>query len=70
MDPLDPPRYGSTAHHTEPNSPYTLREEFHDEPTDGSVEVDSLDDEYEMSLSELLYSSSSYHAIVKPGMYD
>jgi hypothetical protein len=31
------------------------------------IDDDSLDEEYEMSLTELLYSSASYHAIVKPG---
>lgn len=56
--------YGSTGgQQEEPESPYHLQEN-----QDNAVEAESsLDEEYEMSLTELLYSSSSYHAIVKPG---
>jgi ketosteroid isomerase-like protein len=28
---------------------------------------DEMDEQYDMSLTELLYSSSSFHAIAKPG---
>lgn len=59
--------YGSTGRHEEPESPYHLQENQEQKDND---EESSLDDEYEMSLTELLYSSSSYHAIVKPGMMD
>jgi hypothetical protein len=48
--------YGAAVHvHADPASPYHLQD---------------LDEEYEMSLNELLYSSSSYHAIVKPGTFE
>lgn len=57
--------YGSTGRHEEPESPYHLQEN-QEAGHDGDAES-SLGDEYEMSLTELLYSSSSYHAIVKPG---
>lgn len=62
-----PQEYGSTSqqqHHEEPASPYHLQENQEE-----TAQVDELDEEYEMSLTELLYSSSSYHAIVKPGVY-
>jgi len=68
--PHEESQYGSTGRHDEPASPYHLQENQEEEqPTvgdDGDAES-NLDDEYEMSLTELLYSSSSYHAIVKPG---
>lgn len=42
----------------------------HDAHSDDEGDDSSVDDEdeNEMSLAELLYSSSSYHAIVKPGV--
>lgn len=63
--PHDDSNYGSTSPQEEPASPYHLQEtqEEQHRPDDES----SLDEEYEMSLTELLYSTSSYHAIVKPG---
>ena len=43
-------------------------ERFNDEADEDDNNEDDDDDEpNEMSLDELLYSSSSYHAIVKPG---
>ena len=62
-------QYGSTGSLDEPESPYHLQENQEDAlPNDVDAES-SLDEEYEMSLTELLYSSSSYHAIVKPGLF-
>ncbi len=57
-------QYGSTERQQEPESPYHLQENRGSSSDESSSSVDS---EYEMSLTELLYSSSSYHAIVKPG---
>ena len=57
-------QYGSTERQQEPESPYHLQENRESSSDESSSEVDS---EYEMSLTELLYSSSSYHAILKPG---
>jgi presenilin 1 len=56
-------QYGSTERQQEPESPYHLQENRGSSSDESSSSVDS---EYEMSLTELLYSSSSYHAIVKP----
>lgn len=65
--------YGAAVHvHADPASPYHLqegrREEGEEQPQGNGIQ--DLDEEYEMSLNELLYSSSSYHAIVKPGTYE
>ena len=58
-------QYGATERQQqEPESPYHLQENRESASDESSSEVDS---EYEMSLTELLYSSSSYHAILKPG---
>jgi hypothetical protein len=65
--PQDDSGYGSTGRHEEPASPYHLQENQEEQQNQAES---SLDDEYEMSLTELLYSSSSYHAIVKPGTND
>jgi hypothetical protein len=65
--------YGATANaHQDPTSPYHLQEGRHEdeEQHQQGNTSEGLDDEYEMSLNELLYSSSSYHAIVKPGTYE
>lgn len=62
--------YGATENlNEESTSPYHLQEGQHeeDEQQPQSNASEGLDEEYEMSLTELLYSSSSYHAIVKPG---
>lgn len=69
--PYEDSQYGSTGRLDEPASPYHLQENQEDaEPNDeGDDAESSLDDEYEMSLTELLYSSASYHAIVKPGIF-
>jgi peptide subunit release factor 1 (eRF1) len=50
----------------DPASPHHLQEGQNEQEGQHNAN-ESLDDEYEMSLTELLYSSSSYHAIVKPG---
>jgi hypothetical protein len=65
--------YGAAVHvHADPASPYHLqegrREEGEQQPQGNGIQ--DLDEEYEMSLNELLYSSSSYHAIVKPGTFE
>jgi hypothetical protein len=64
------PLYGAAGHVAqEPASPYHLQEGRHEdeEQQQHGNASEGLDEEYEMSLTELLYSSSSYHAIVKPG---
>ena len=48
------------------NQTTAAAERFEDEIGD---EDDDEDESNEMSLEELLYSSSSYHAIAKPGKY-
>jgi hypothetical protein len=77
-DPWDT-NYGSTdAQEQRLTSPYQLHgsspggDGIHRSAAPDAAEAsdsddDSLDEEYEMSLTELLYSSASYHAIVKPG---
>lgn len=77
--PQQPHEYGATVEEPPLSSPYHLQENNnaldgtpqHDHPhPHGDNGDDDLPDEYEMSLTELLYSSSSYHAIVKPGTND
>lgn len=58
----------------EVTSPYQLHtsspnptDNFQDERSNDDLNGD--DNVYKISLTEILYSSSSYHAIVKPGEY-
>ena len=51
---------------SEPSSQYQLQ----NDPAGGSARPDSAtnnDEQYSMSVTKLLYSSSSYYAIAKPG---
>lgn len=72
-----PQPYGATSAAEQPiTSPYALQNDppiqtatadrFEDEHGDEDDDDDD-DESNEMSLEELLYSSSSYHAIAKPG---
>ena len=61
----------AAPHEEEPLSPQNNQESFHDEPGnsqggDGDDDDDSLEG-YDMTLQELMYSTSSFYAIVVPG---
>jgi presenilin 1 len=63
-----PQAYGATAGLIEqPTSHYQLQDDQPgDSTTGGLFRDDDEDEDLQMSLTELLYSSSSYHAIAKP----
>ena len=73
VTPQAQPMFGANAQNREePASPYHLQEGRNEEceqQPQGNANQE-LGEEYEMSLTELLYSSSSYHAIVKPGTFE
>lgn len=76
--PAHPQAYGATGSTDQPiTSHYELQKDVlsptaeatYDRFDDEEDNEDEMDDPYDMSLTELLYSSSSYHAIAKPGEY-
>lgn len=61
---------------SEPLSPRNNQEYFHDEPIGAEEDNDDDDEEddeslegYDMTLQELMYSTSSFYAIVVPGSF-